>query len=229
MTHANRFPGSRLAALGWSLLMLSFGSGCSEEFKECVAEWQECKDDCPTLEEEQAILAAAEEERRECLSHCPPLPEGGHCIRRCLEAFEAATALVGCNQECDELFAECVEAITPDVALAGLARQVGAGTYEIDRAALAGLISSPLGALSGATVAPVSIEGGTGFVLAAAEPGAPLRQLGARPGDVLARIADQPVSGASWSAGMSQLLATGQARATVLRAGARLNLSYRLR
>lgn len=206
-----------------------FGAGCSEEFLECVEAWQECKEDCPTLEEEAAIEAAALAARTDCLNHCPPLPQGGPCIKRCLEEYDTATALVGCNAECDAALNECVEAITPDSGPSGLARQVGPGTYEVDRVVLAGLISSPLGVLHGSTVAPVSIDGGMGFVLVAAEPGSPLRQLGAKPGDVLMRIGGQPVSNASWRAGMNQLLASGQARATLLRGGAQLNVTYRLR
>jgi hypothetical protein len=222
--------GRRAANMAALALLLAFKAGCSEEFQECVAEWQECKEDCPTLEEEEAIQAAADAERDDCLDGCAPLPQGGRCIRECLEDHLAATAQVGCNAECDEELNDCVEAIQPPAALpAPLARQVGASTYEVDRKVLAGLLSSPLGALQGATVVPVSIDLGAGFVLVSAEPGAVLRQLGARPGDVLTRIAGQPVSAASFAAGMHGLLTTGQARATLVRADAQLNQTYRLR
>jgi hypothetical protein len=211
-------------------LLLAFGAGCSEQFQECVAEWQECKEDCPTLEEEQQILADAAAAEQDCLSNCPPLPQGGPCIKRCIEAFAAATAQVGCNQECDDAFADCVEAIAPAPALspAPLARQVGPASYEVDRVVLAGLLSSPLGALQGATVAPISIDAGIGFVLVAAEPGAVLSQLGVEPGDVLTLIAGRPVSAASLQLAMHNLLTSGEARATLLRAGAQRNLTYSL-
>lgn len=226
MTHAYRSDLVRLAAVG----LLALGAGCSDEFIECVEAWQECKEDCPTLEEEAAIQAAADAELDDCLDACPALPQGGACIKECLEDHLAATAQVGCNAECDEEFNDCVESIAPPAPLpARLARQVGANTYEVDRPVLAGLLSSPLGTLQGATVVPVSIDLGTGFVLVSAEPDAVLRQLGARPGDVLTRIAGQPVSAASLGAGMHGLLTTGQARATLVRAGAQLNLTYRLR
>ena len=219
------------AALCALALGLAPAAGCSEEFKECYDAWQECKTFCPpSVEDEQEIEAAAREGLSDCLDGCQPLPADPACHKSCLEEYAELTELVGCNDACDAEFEECLEENTPSAPLPSrLAQPAGSGLYDVDRSALQGLLSSPMLALHGAGIAPLSLEGGTGFVLVSAEPSAVLRQLGARPGDVLVRLAGQPPSAASLRAGLHALLSTGQAHATLLREGAPLQLTYRLR
>ena len=213
-----------------SLLLLFVGTGCSDEFKACVAEFQECKRACPpTVEDEQEILAAAEAARGDCLSQCPPLPGGGNCIARCLEEFEIATELVGCNDACDAALQECVDANTPAGPPVRIAQQVSPNVFLIDPIALMTLQASPLRALQGVSFVPLSLESGAGFVIQDVNPGAVVAQLGGVEGDIFAGINDNPVTERSYQAALGDLVADKPVTVTLLRDNALLKLTYRLR
>src|SRR5690348_10293453 len=108
----HRHPGGSAPFLLLALLA-PLGTGCSEAFKDCVEEWQDCSQRCPSEEEEAEILAAAEEARRDCLEHCGSVtdPANAKCIKQCLEDFNYATQLIGCSDECDAEFRDCVDSI----------------------------------------------------------------------------------------------------------------------
>ena len=103
---------------------------CNPEFTDCVREWTECTEDCPSEEQEQAAIDRARQEWQTCIQQCPPLPgleatreqleAAARCHHACQTAYDRAVAeATECNETCDERFTDCASDIitcwqTPD-------------------------------------------------------------------------------------------------------------------
>jgi hypothetical protein len=90
-------------------MMFSLQS-CTQPFKDCVAQWEECKSGCPEVD-----VDAWEE----CLSNCNPPdvpifedPAAWDAFNACLRACgNPYTARELCLKQCDERLQDCIEAL----------------------------------------------------------------------------------------------------------------------
>ncbi|WP_421764726.1 hypothetical protein [Ekhidna sp.] len=89
------------------LVMIMLGTSCNQDFKDCVDEWTECKENCPEVDAEAW---------QECLSGCSDLLPDDRTDKDAMEAFNNCLRACGnpyterqnCLDTCDEGLRSCL-------------------------------------------------------------------------------------------------------------------------